>query len=214
MTEVKHKIILFNGPPRSGKDTIANEVAARFGSITPHICKFAAPLKSTATHMYCGGDSGIFHQLDSSEMKDQPHYRFFGKTCREVQIAISETYFKPLHGEKVFGKILSQSITSAIEKEQKPLNLFFVTDSGFRPEAEEVVQQHGADNVLLIRVHREGYDFKGDSRGYIDLKDLGVETIDLENTDLGKTVNIAHRLIDAFIKGEAESDHTIASYNA
>lgn len=213
MTDIQRKIILFNGPPRSGKDTIANETAARFNKLAPHICKFAAPLKSTATHMYCGGDSGIFHQLDSSEMKDQPHYRFFGKTCREVQIAISETYFKPLHGPKVFGKILSQYITTAIEKEQKPLNLFFVTDSGFRPEAEEVVQQHGAENVLLIRVHREGYTFDGDSRSYINLNDLGVESVDLYNDDLGATVNVTQRIIDAFIKGEA-NDLTVASYNA
>lgn len=203
MTDIQRKIILFNGPPRSGKDTIAAETAVRLPG-TPHICKFAAPLKSTAMHMYCDGNSQIFHQLDSAELKDEPHYRFFGKTCREVQIAISETYFKPLHGPKVFGKILSQYITSAIEREQKPLNLFLVSDSGFRPEAEEIVSTHGAENVLLFRIHRDGFDFSGDSRGYITLDDLGVTAIDVNNNEgkLGDTVSYVTQKINDFIKGE------------
>ena len=55
---------------------------------------------------------------------------------------------------------------------------FTLTDSGFVPEAVPIVKMFDAENCTLIRVHRKGCDFSGDSRSYID---LGVKTIDVEN---------------------------------
>lgn len=106
---------------------------------------------------------------------------------------------KPLHGVEVFGKVLANYIRASHS------DLFFVSDSGFRPEAEVLVREFGAQNVMLIRIHREGFDFtlpggKKDSRDYVNLDDLGVESHDLENVngDLNALVSEAAELIGVF----------------
>ena len=60
-----------------------------------------------------------------------------------------------------------------------------VPDSGFREEAEVLVRKTGPENVLLKSLHRPGHGFEGDSRGYVDLSDLGVERYDIWATEGG-----------------------------
>ena len=64
------KIVLFNGPPSSGKDTIASQMAIR----TPKslVVKFAGPLKSIACDIYCGGNRQVFHEYDQPHRKNIP----------------------------------------------------------------------------------------------------------------------------------------------
>lgn len=59
-------------------------------------------------------------------------------------------------------------------------SLIAVPDSGFVEEAEEVIKAYGPDSVLLIRLHRVGRDFAGDSRSYISLP---VKTVEIHNDD-------------------------------
>jgi hypothetical protein len=170
------KIFLINGPAGSGKDTAANELAEYFSG---RVAKFATPLKDAATAIYCGNDRAVFDSFDTFEMKKVPHERFFGKTCREVQIAISEQFLKLIHDDNVFGNILAQKI-----EDKRDQNFpVFVSDSGFRPEAEVLVRKFGPESIVLIRLHREGYTFEGDSRGYINLDDLGVKSFDVNNPE-------------------------------
>jgi hypothetical protein len=178
------KIVLFNGPPHCGKDTIAHGIKKLIdGEVMVEVAKFAQPLKTVAKHLYCDGNQELFDKMDLPENKGVPNDLFFGKTCREVQIAISEQYAKPVHGEKVFGKILAQHIKFS------PNELFLVSDSGFRQEAEVLVEEFGAENVLLVRIKRKGTTYDGDSRGYINLEDLGVVSLEVENnSDVNGTI--------------------------
>ena len=194
VTQTK-KIVLLNAPPRAGKDTAAAELAAYFGG---EIVKFAAPLKAGATAIFCNGDHDLFKQYDTTEQKDIIQGQFLGKTCRQVQIDISESYMKPIHGQDVFGRILATAI------DQSPQQLFFVSDSGFVPEAAVLVNNFGAENVILIRIHRAGFDYNGDSRSYINLDALGVKSYDVENpSDDLATFYSRLREIVAYNIGEA-----------
>jgi len=126
---------------------------------------------------------GIPHEqfakhFDSSEQKDRAQPEFFGKTPRQVQIAISEDLLKPLHGQDIFGRLLVSRLLRAGEV---PNRIVVVSDCGFRREAEEIVKAFGKERVFLWRLHRTGCDYSGDSRGYISLGDLGVRTVDIEN---------------------------------
>lgn len=172
------KIILLNGPPGSGKDTAGEHLEI----VYPHSCimKLADPLKRAATAIYHDGDRHAFNKLDTLENKGKPQDCYFGKTCREIQIGISEAFMKPFHDDKrVFGKILKRRIKDAVKSEG--LKLFFITDSGFRPEAEELIEEFGAENVFLVRLYREGHTYNTDSRGYIELEDLGVQEFNVKN---------------------------------
>lgn len=170
------KIFLLNGPPRSGKDTATKFMSQEYGGVE---VKFATPLKKAAAAIYLNGDDERFAtEFDTAEMKDIPSDQFFGKTPREVQIAISEQFLKLFHDTKVFGQILGNHIEHLKEKGHE---LFFVSDSGFRDEAQVLADRFGKNSVVLIKIHREGFDYKGDSRSYINLDDIGVKTFNITN---------------------------------
>lgn len=171
-TTLSKKIFLLNAPPRAGKDTAAAHLVEYFGG---ELVKFAAPLKRGAAAIFCGGDKALFDSYDTPEKKDTKCEQFLGKSCREVQINISEKFMKLIHGTEVFGNLLAKEI------ENSPQELFFISDSGFAPEAEVLAQKFGAENITLIRIHRDGYDYSGDSRSYINLDHLAITTYDVIN---------------------------------
>lgn len=168
-------IVLFNGPPHCGKDTVSEMMAKNFNGT---VRKFAGPLKIAVNAIYLT-DYERFLEEDSPEKKGLPSETFFGKSCREVQIAISENLMKPLHGKEVFGKLLSKDIIRDTQRGIK--GPFFISDSGFVEEAEVLCREFGPTNIMLVRIHREGCDFSKDSRSYVYLDHMGVQSIDLIN---------------------------------
>lgn len=171
------KILLLNGPPRSGKDTAGEFISRRAGP-NARIFKFAGVLKDMVH-----GAFGLYGVAPNhfEDVKDQPQQLFLGKTPREMYISMSEDWFKPLYGKDVYGKFLAQKIESFKNAHGE---LAIVTDSGFREEAEVLVKTFGAENILLLRVYREGHGFSNDSRSYIDLSDYGVRSYDIDNVDI------------------------------
>lgn len=175
------KIILLNGAPRSGKDTFGKRFAKKHGG---KVMKFAEPIKAACAAMYCGGSRALFDSYDTPEEKDKAHAVFFGKTTREVQISISEEYMKPLYGQDIFGHILSNSLDRDIQDERRAHSpVYFITDSGFDKEAFVLINRFGVENIKLIRLHRDGHTFKGDSRGYVNLDKQGITGTDIDNIE-------------------------------
>ena len=165
------RIILLNGPPRCGKDTVSAILKEHSPSFV-HQEKFALPMKIVTPLVYSVTLSHWKEHLDTAENKDLACSEFFGKTPREVQIALSEEYLKPLHGKTIFGKLLSRRLNMVLGG---MLDCVVISDSGFLEEALEVINTFGAENIQLWRIHREGCDFSKDSRNYIQLKEHGVE---------------------------------------
>lgn len=166
MTNTK-KIILFNAPPGAGKDHAAQYIVKNYAGAC--LDKFARVLKER-THALYGFPERSWSYYENC--KDEPHNDFMGITPRQAYINVSEKYFKPMHGEKVFGEILAR------ELDKYEWNLLVISDSGFKPEAEVLIDKYGSNNITLVRIHREGHTFDGDSRSYIELP---VETIDMWN---------------------------------
>ena len=171
------KIVLLNGPPYSGKDTIARHLLERTPPKYGVIMKFATPLKTIVRDFFCFGDQKLFDFWDSPANKDKPTDQFLGRSCRDCQIGVSEGFFKPTFGQDVFGKILARDIART-EK-----GIYYISDSGFRPEAEVLVKKFGAENVILVNLERDNTSFKGDSRGYINLDDLEVTRLTIHNNE-------------------------------
>lgn len=189
------KIVLFNGPPRSGKDTAASIAQGLF--YNSQIMKFAMPLKRAVAALYFGGHMEDFKEYDE-ELKSIPQEVFYGKSAREVQIAISEVLMKPLHNQYIFGNILVRDIMRLPTETE----VIFIPDSGFVSEAEVLIDTFGPDNVLLINLYREGTDFNNDSRNYIDLKHLGVQNIHLYNNgNLEGLKTTLETILKGFING-------------
>lgn len=163
------KIILLNGPPGCGKD-FAGQILM---DLLPKsvVMKFATEVKHMTHRAYGLGDIEADHFEDH---KDVGIASFRGRSPRDAYIQMSEGFMKPLHGEWIFGHILKNQILWRSDQ----FSTAIITDSGFAKEAEVLIREFGADNVQLIRIHREGHDFSSDSRSYLD---LGVQCHDVMN---------------------------------
>lgn len=163
----KRPLILLNGPPRSGKDEGAKYLYHKYNA---HWFRMSQPIKDAVRAMFNMTDA---QQKHCEEHKDTRLPFLFDCTYREVQIAFSEIFAKELFGVTVFGRLAARRIA------QSATRMFVCSDSGFMQEAHPIVQQVGAENVLVIRLHRRGTSFDGDSRSYISID--GATNIDLEN---------------------------------
>jgi len=183
------QILLINGPPRCGKDTLGSAVVdavnLRRATGQPSLpearrFKFATALKETAHRAYLACPPGEGEDAFESR-KDVPCPEFFGRTPREVYIAVSERLMKPLHGPRVLGDMLAESIDLYRERANAADMLAVVTDSGFREEAEVLVDRYGAPAVRQVLLWRPGCTFAGDSRSYVDLDLPRTQVLALRN---------------------------------
>ena len=171
------KIIFVNGPPRSGKDTIAEILKKEFPSHT-HLEKFAQPLKTAIPLTYGITIDDWKDNLDTPNNKDLRCSQLFDKTPREVQIEFSESFLKPLHGQRIFGQLAVRRIARV---NFSWFDSVVISDSGFKEEALEVIREHGRENCCLWRVERQGCSFKGDSRSYLKAEELGIKDYSIRN---------------------------------
>lgn len=154
-------IFLLNGPPRSGKDATGKLLA----QMLPDTCvlKFAEPVKMVAhTAMRMLRGEGVVPLSEAFDFcKDAPNPYFFDKTPREVYIATSEAYCKPLFGENIFGQLLATKIK---KKKEEGITNFIITDAGFAGESKVLNEQFG-DQIFVLNLNRHGTSFVNDSRG-------------------------------------------------
>ncbi len=89
------------------------------------------------------------HYHEVKWFKDVPLYTVGDKTLstRELLIHASENVAKPLCGDDVFGKALTNNLPEE--------GLVIVTDSGFVRELLPVIEKVGKENVLVLRLHRK-----------------------------------------------------------
>ena len=199
-------ILLLNGAPRCGKDTVS-QILKDMSSTTIHQEKFAMPMKRSVPLLYAVPYDTWKEDLDTPENKDYPCDQFFGKTPREVQIAISEDFLKPLHGKEVFGKLLIRRIEFLVDR--KIMETVVVSDCGFKEEAMQVVEHFGWWNVTLWRIYRDGCTFKKDSRDHINLKDQGIACYDVfNNKGINDLRNITKSLYEACFAPKEKEDET------
>lgn len=143
------KVVFFNGPPFSGKDTALR--------LLPSLKRvsFADVLKDQFEAAFS------YYERPEGADKDLPMPEpFQAQTYRQGLIGYSERFMKPLFGQDIFGKILLEEM----RHDRHPV--FGITDSGFEYEAQPIIDHYGIGNCALVRVVRTGYDFKGDSRTY------------------------------------------------
>ena len=164
------KLILFNGPPRSGKDTAAEYVWAKLDNAM--LFKLSAPIKSAIKSMFDLTDAEVLH-LEANKGTSDP--LLFDRSYRNVQISFSEQWAKEQFGTQVFGKLAARKLMKARSQ------VFICSDSGFDYEAAPLINHVGTANTLLVRIHRPGYDFTGDSRSYITFARRDLVELDLLN---------------------------------
>lgn len=165
------KLFILNGPAGVGKDTIA-DIMVETG-VAKEKVSFKSPMFNVAKGMLSSDEfDGFIKNYDNRDYKESPHGFIGGMTVREFMIWISESVMKPVFGDDVFGKRLAQSLGDGC---------CICADGGFASEIEPLID--AGVNVTLIRLHRAGYTFDGDSRSYIHgvcAREIDVRVVDCD----------------------------------
>lgn len=156
-------VILFNGPPQSGKDTLAQMLADHLYHVSGARVvqdSLSMPLRKIAYQMV-GESYGVTASPPYEEFKNM-YFEEFQRTGRQLMIDVSEKFLKTNYGESVMARMLC---TSHIDGD----GILLIRDSGFQLEIDPIVKAFGPENVYLVQVHRHGCDFSNDSREWVTL---------------------------------------------
>ena len=158
-------VVILNGPPGSGKDTLA-EILASETSLTKMAFKdelyeitakyFGVPYDELVERASdrllkeTGWDRLVLDVVDNYSWMLTP---------REALIFVSERVYKPAHGEDYFGRA---AVSRCIDR--KAYHVVF-SDGGFTSETEII--QKNCENLYIFHLVRDGFTFEGDSRDYV-----------------------------------------------
>lgn len=160
------KIVGFNGPPGSGKDTLAAMLYAHVGSQgVPYSLieeeSLSLPLREIAYKIV-----GYKGDLDGPEyaafkVKTFP-IGFAGTTGRQLMIDTSERFLKPCYGQTVMADMLASRHPYPQD------HVLLVRDCGFQCEVQPLIDWVGESNFYLVNVMRPDTDFSNDSREWVN----------------------------------------------
>ena len=179
------RVIILNGPPNIGKDTLGNNVQQLIG--WPRMEFKEALYRETAS--YYGVDLVTFAMLASGRTtKEVPMPTLGGLSPRQAMIHVSEEVIKPKFGKQFFGAKAYELIQTL----DGSTDTVVFSDGGFVEEAEYLVGM--GFEVHIIQLHAEGRDFGNDSRNYVTVGGATMHRIDVTlgqpMADLTAFVNI------------------------
>ena len=151
------KVVLLNGPPGCGKDTIGR-ILCDLGMC--EMLAFKGKLFDIALNVSGISKEDWFERYNDRELKELPWERIGDLSQRQFLIKISEEWLKPTFDDGYFGRAAAEAIDT-LDSEKDVV----FTDSGFQKET-DVLIAHGYE-VHVIHLRREGYSFDGDSRNYL-----------------------------------------------
>ncbi|WJJ57315.1 dNMP kinase [Escherichia phage 4E8] len=161
----KPLVVILNGPPGCGKDTIANawlEKTTGNDEFRPHVKAFKEPMYRVAAAALGLPLYGFMELYNDREWKERSRPEWGGKSVRDLMIATSESYLKPMFGDTCMGKLAVSSIKQQLLG-QKDVIVF--SDGGFKAEVSELEEHF---HVQVVQILRDDCSFEGDSRSYIE----------------------------------------------
>lgn len=166
------KVVIFNAPPGSGKDEACKwleEFRLFYAKGEGVVYKlFHKEFKSklfTITREVFSVSREEWEEHYTREFKEQPWDKLNGLSPRQALIFVSEKIIKPNFSKLYFGESLAKSL-------EKGLNV--VSDGGFDDEVLPIIEAVGKENILVVKIKREGCSFEGDSRNYLNTDKLGI----------------------------------------
>lgn len=173
-------IILFNGPPSSGKDTAAMHVFKNRYELPGSFAfdRMSIPIKRAfagVTQSYARLDSfGNNHRWEGIKENE---IEAFGVSYRQWQIDFSEKFMKPLYGNNIFAKLFVDRHSHRAHQNDYTV---LVPDCGFDIEAEHLRSAFPKAGILIVKIFRPGKTFAGDSRNYLTA-DFGCAVVNIAN---------------------------------
>tara|TARA_Y100001938_G_C8084770_1_gene431286 strand:+ start:847 stop:1488 length:642 start_codon:yes stop_codon:yes gene_type:complete len=172
-------VVILNGPPGSGKDTLALHLTNFFNGNSKYLYFKEALYKES--HKWLGTEAIAFDkflEIAADEVeKEKPLFdigipfdvesneKDKGKTMWSLRMIlqhVSENIIKPKFGNNYFGIRALEEIAT-LEAHGKHKVVFF-SDGGFVDEIDTVAEHY---RTFVINLSRPGKSFEGDSRDYV-----------------------------------------------
>ena len=167
-------VFMFNGPPNSGKDFIANSVAENIYTLgfKAEVLSASAILDKEVAEAF-GVDLEEFVALAyNRDPKSVSLDMLGGRSPREAKIYFSEQVQKVRHGSDYYGKKTATVVLNIVDASENNPVIVFVTGVGFDDEVEamsSVFESRFGKGVVtsVVRIYRSGCSFENDSRQYV-----------------------------------------------
>lgn len=180
------RLVVFNGPPRSGKDTAARMLLERWdGHGTCELFPLAREIKERTHALYGLGEINYRYFEDR---KDRPAQEFYGLSPRRAYVEVA-TLLRGLHGRDFFGRLLLDRIQRNVSRPGKPMGCIVIPDAGTYEEVTTVYAWSGFGSGVVIQLERPGCVFD-DGRESVTLRDAAHVRIvnDKGFSELGRQV--------------------------
>ena len=184
----KPLVIMFNAPPRAGKDTACEILMRKFPESVKHEYFKEYLYKESAKVL--GLDFNFWASVcQNGDLKDKPMLRLQtgeaegSVTPRDILINVAENILKPKHGKDCIANATAHKIAKTIQqfKAEKGYNpIIVVPDLGFPYEADAIRTIIPSAEVAVVHIKREGYTFEGDSRNYVPKAKYRIENTTLK----------------------------------
>lgn len=163
------KVIIFQGPPGIGKDTLAGLIAAEWQVAT---YEFKTALYTAAADHFNVCPKWLKSVNASRAEKELPHPALQGMSPRDALIYASEVLLKENDPE-------SGAVGHALVKQMLPTSkgcTVFITDGGTN-NAEIHAVANSAKHTFIVQLTHPDFYFT-DTRKYITIDSLNIHTID------------------------------------
>lgn len=150
-------IVIFNGPPASGKDEAADLFKEVFGF---KALSFKYQLFKETMNHYGVNKEWFMEGYNDRDIKEREEFALDNLSRRQAMIHVSENVIKPVHGKDYFGQRVAEEIQEGVN--------YAIADGGFIEELEPVIEKVGTENVVIVQLTREGHDYSTDSRRYFN----------------------------------------------
>lgn len=178
------KVIIFNAPPQSGKDTCAEYCCQFLPSVHNRFKDFLMVMAARILKIPFKTFLEFYDSEKDIEDKIRcinfyPSHEFINEnmqsySVREFMIHLSEYVMKPIFGNMFFGLEAGKKLSN------DKWNIF--SDGGFPEEIKGLLEYTCKENIIVVKIQRDGCSFENDSRGWIDESLVG-ETIVIPNND-------------------------------
>lgn len=194
----KPLVVLFNGPPRSGKDSACEIIMRHFPEV--HYAYFKEVLYKESAKIL-GLDFNFWASVcQNGDLKDKPMLTVSAgetggvMTPRDILIYLAEKVLKPKYGQDFIARETANTIAELIQFQREQSNeeaVIVVPDLGFDYEIDTIRKMIPDAHVISVAVHRPGFTFEGDSRNYVKGLNFG-----LHNTE--NYEDLKHKVLRLF----------------
>jgi hypothetical protein len=150
-------IIVFNGPPGTGKDEACAWMVDNYKFT--HLSFKHELFKATVEYYNVSKEWFMEGYLDRTQ-KEKKEAALQGMSRRDAMIHVSENVIKPKYGKDFFGV---QAASQILENSD-----YCFSDGGFIHELLPIINKSGVEKICIVQLTRDGCDFSSDSRRYFD----------------------------------------------